>query len=219
MVRHVPTTRPPRPNQDQIPLVKSAERTVRILETLAASSRRLTISELQERVGYPRSSLHALVRTLRDLKWVEADEAGLAFSVGPHALLSGTAYPGQGPRAALRLRHAGGPARRARVHDPLRAPRRGPRAVSGQSRAPRRGAHRLAGRPASARVPDRAGSSAARGADRRGGRRRPAAGAGTVHRKHDHRPRRVARRAGCRAWTGLGLRTRTRYAGGSVCRD
>jgi DNA-binding IclR family transcriptional regulator len=97
MVRHVPTTRSPRAGPDQIPLVKSAERTVRILETLAASSRRLTISELQERVGYPRSSLHALVRTLRDLKWVEADEAGLAFSVGPHALLSGTAYLDKDP--------------------------------------------------------------------------------------------------------------------------
>ncbi|WP_431880309.1 IclR family transcriptional regulator, partial [Micromonospora marina] len=72
--------------------VKSAERTVRILETLAASPTRLTLSELQERMGYPRSSLHALVRTLRELKWVESDESGLAFGVGPHALLSGTAY-------------------------------------------------------------------------------------------------------------------------------
>jgi DNA-binding IclR family transcriptional regulator len=72
--------------------VKSAERTVKILETLAASPTRLTLTELQERMGYPRSSLHALVRTLRALKWVEADETGSAFSVGPHALLSGTAY-------------------------------------------------------------------------------------------------------------------------------
>ena len=60
--------------EDGSHLVKSAERTVRILETLAASPRRLTLSELQEHTGYPRSSLHALVRTLRDLKWVEADE-------------------------------------------------------------------------------------------------------------------------------------------------
>jgi len=59
--------------EDGSHLVKSAERTVRILETLAASPRRLTLSELQEHTGYPRSSLHALVRTLRDLKWVEAD--------------------------------------------------------------------------------------------------------------------------------------------------
>jgi DNA-binding IclR family transcriptional regulator len=77
--------------------VKSAERTVRILETLAASPTRLTLSELQERMGYPRSSLHALVRTLRELKWVEADDSGSAFGVGPHALLSGTAYLDRDP--------------------------------------------------------------------------------------------------------------------------
>lgn len=77
--------------------VKSAERTVRILETLAASPARLTLSELQERTGYPRSSLHALVRTLRELKWVETDDAGSAFGVGPHALLAGTAYLDRDP--------------------------------------------------------------------------------------------------------------------------
>ncbi|HEU5472326.1 MAG TPA: IclR family transcriptional regulator [Actinophytocola sp.] len=72
--------------------VKSAERTVRILETLAASPTRLTLGELQDRMGYPRSSLHALIRTLRELKWIEADTTGSAFGVGPHALLSGSAY-------------------------------------------------------------------------------------------------------------------------------
>ncbi|MER7334111.1 MULTISPECIES: IclR family transcriptional regulator [unclassified Micromonospora] len=77
--------------------VKSAERTVRILETLAESPTRLTLSELQERTGYPRSSLHALVRTLREVKWIEADESGSAFGVGPHALLSGTAYLDRDP--------------------------------------------------------------------------------------------------------------------------
>ncbi|GAA4902294.1 IclR family transcriptional regulator [Stackebrandtia albiflava] len=77
--------------------VKSAERTVRILETLAASTDRLTLSRLQELTGYPRSSLHALVRTLRDLKWIEADDSGSAFGVGPHALLSGTSYLDRDP--------------------------------------------------------------------------------------------------------------------------
>src|SRR3954463_9546317 len=85
------------PADDRGHLVKSAERTVRILEALAASPRKLTLSELQERVGYPRSSLHALVRTLRDLKWVESDEGGSAIGIGPHALLSGTAYLDRDP--------------------------------------------------------------------------------------------------------------------------
>src|SRR2546430_17006920 len=82
----------------EVPSVKSAERTVRILETLAASPTKLTLSELQERMGYPRSSLHALVRTLRELKWEESDDTGSAFGVAPHPRLSGTAhlsrYPG-----------------------------------------------------------------------------------------------------------------------------
>ncbi|MEU4235940.1 IclR family transcriptional regulator [Actinoplanes sp. NPDC026619] len=86
---------------NEVSPVKSAERTVKILETLAASPTRLTLTELQERMGYPRSSLHALVRTLRELKWVEADETGSAFGVGPHALLSGTAYLDRDP--ALRF--------------------------------------------------------------------------------------------------------------------
>ncbi|MFI5530023.1 IclR family transcriptional regulator [Kitasatospora sp. NPDC051853] len=83
--------------QPEAATVKSAERTVRILETLAASPTRLTVNDLQERLGYPRSSLHALVRTLRELKWVEADDTGSAFGVGPHALLSGTAYLDRDP--------------------------------------------------------------------------------------------------------------------------
>ena len=78
-------------------LVKSAERTVRILEMLAGSPTRLTLAELQHRTGYPRSSLHALVRTLRELKWIEADESGSALGVGPRALLSGTAYLDKDP--------------------------------------------------------------------------------------------------------------------------
>lgn len=101
----MPRTPTPAPTEssavNDVSPVKSAERTVKILETLAASPTRLTLSELQERMGYPRSSLHALVRTLRELKWVEADESGSAFGVGPHALLSGTAYLDRDP--ALRF--------------------------------------------------------------------------------------------------------------------
>lgn len=79
------------------PSVKSAERTVKILEALAGSPQRLSLAQLQERMGYPRSSLHALLRTLRELKWVETDETGSHFGVGPHALLSGTAYLDRDP--------------------------------------------------------------------------------------------------------------------------
>ncbi len=79
-------------------LVKSAERTVRIMEALAESAQRMTLGQLQETTGYPRSSLHALLRTLTALKWIEATEEGeLAFGIGPHALLCGTAYLDRDP--------------------------------------------------------------------------------------------------------------------------
>lgn len=48
-------------------------------------------------MGYPRSSLHVLMRTLRDLRWVVADETGSAFGIGPHALLAGIAYLDKDP--------------------------------------------------------------------------------------------------------------------------
>lgn len=78
-------------------LVKSAERTVRILEVLAESHDTLTLSELQQRTGFPRSSLHALMRTLVELNWVETDSGRSAFGIGPHALLTGTAYLDKDP--------------------------------------------------------------------------------------------------------------------------
>jgi IclR family transcriptional regulator, acetate operon repressor len=79
-------------------LVKSAERTVRIMEVLAGSADRMTLGQLQQTTGYPRSSLHALLRTLASLKWIEAsDEGELAFGIGPHALLCGTAYLDRDP--------------------------------------------------------------------------------------------------------------------------
>ncbi|MFI6601179.1 IclR family transcriptional regulator [Nonomuraea sp. NPDC050536] len=80
-------------------MVKSAERTVRILEALAASPDKLTLSELQQRTEFPRSSLHALMRTLVELNWVETD--GSAFGIGPHALLTGTAYLDKDPALPL----------------------------------------------------------------------------------------------------------------------
>lgn len=78
-------------------LVKSAERTVHILDVLADARRSLTLAELQAITGYPRSSLHALIRTLRELRWLEADESGSAVGIGPRALLCGTSYLDRDP--------------------------------------------------------------------------------------------------------------------------
>jgi DNA-binding IclR family transcriptional regulator len=77
--------------------VKSAERAVRILEVLAASPELLTLPDLQERLGYPRSSVYALVRTQRELGWIECDATGSRFGIGPDALSSGSAYLDRDP--------------------------------------------------------------------------------------------------------------------------
>lgn len=92
--------------------VKSAERTVRILQALAEPPYVLTVAQLQERTGYPRSSLHALLRTLVDLRWIEPPAPGTGaagtgghgtggYGIGSQALLTGTAYLDRDPALPL----------------------------------------------------------------------------------------------------------------------
>jgi DNA-binding IclR family transcriptional regulator len=73
--------------------VKSAARTVEILEFLAARQNRpVRLRELSEALGVPRSSLHALLRTLAAYGWVRADSTGTLYGIGIRALLAGTTY-------------------------------------------------------------------------------------------------------------------------------
>jgi DNA-binding IclR family transcriptional regulator len=87
--------------------VKSAERTVRILQALAEPPYVLTVAQLQDRTGYPRSSLHALLRTLVDLHWIEPPVPGAAgtggYGIGSQALLTGTAYLDRDPALPLAI--------------------------------------------------------------------------------------------------------------------
>lgn len=73
--------------------VKSAARTVEILEFLAARQNKpVRLRELSEALGVPRSSLHALLRTLVTYGWVRADSSGTLYGIGIRALLAGTTY-------------------------------------------------------------------------------------------------------------------------------
>ncbi|WP_241979857.1 IclR family transcriptional regulator [Cryobacterium glaciale] len=73
--------------------VKSAARTVELLERLAARQNRPTsIRELSEAMNVPRSSLHALLRTLSKHGWVRSDSSGSMYMIGIRALLAGTSY-------------------------------------------------------------------------------------------------------------------------------
>jgi IclR family acetate operon transcriptional repressor len=78
-------------------LVKSAERTIAILEVLGAAREPMTVTELHKRTGYPRSSLHQLLHTLLATRWIEQSADGTTVGIGPHALLCGTAYLDRDP--------------------------------------------------------------------------------------------------------------------------
>jgi DNA-binding IclR family transcriptional regulator len=73
--------------------VKSAARTVELLELLAARHNQpAKLRELCEALGAPRSSIYALLRTLVDRGWVRTDATGTLYSIGIQALLAGTTY-------------------------------------------------------------------------------------------------------------------------------
>jgi DNA-binding IclR family transcriptional regulator len=77
--------------------VKSARRAIDLLETFAANPAWTTLADLHARTGFPRSSLHGLLRTLRDTGWIETDAGGTRFRLGVRALICGTAYLDRDP--------------------------------------------------------------------------------------------------------------------------
>ncbi|MET9529495.1 MULTISPECIES: IclR family transcriptional regulator [unclassified Streptomyces] len=73
--------------------VKSAGRTVELLEVLAArGDRPARLRELADELGVPRSSMYALLQTLTDRGWVRTDATGSLYGIGIRALLTGTSY-------------------------------------------------------------------------------------------------------------------------------
>ncbi|GGT07983.1 IclR family transcriptional regulator [Streptomyces chromofuscus] len=82
--------------------VKSAARTVELLELLAArGDRPARLQELADELGVPRSSMYALLRTLAARGWVRIDVTGSLYGIGIRALLTGTAYLDSDPRVRL----------------------------------------------------------------------------------------------------------------------
>lgn len=77
--------------------VKSAYRTVDILEALAISGGPRTLSELQRELDVPKSSLHGLLQTLVSRGWVDVDSRGTSYSVGLCALRVGASYLDRDP--------------------------------------------------------------------------------------------------------------------------
>lgn len=72
--------------------VKSADRTLEILERLADAEERPTLAELAAELDIPKSSLHAILRTMQHRRWVEADASGHRFGLGVRAVEVGASY-------------------------------------------------------------------------------------------------------------------------------
>jgi DNA-binding IclR family transcriptional regulator len=81
--------------------VKSAARTVELLEIMSGLEEPATLRALADRMGVPRSSLYALLQTLVARGWVRTDPTGSLYAVGIRALLAGTSYLDADPRTAL----------------------------------------------------------------------------------------------------------------------
>lgn len=77
--------------------VKSARRAIDLIETFAATDAWLSLSELHARTGFPRSSLHGLLRTLHESGWLDVDPGTARYRLGVRALICGTAYLDRDP--------------------------------------------------------------------------------------------------------------------------
>jgi DNA-binding IclR family transcriptional regulator len=72
--------------------VKSAARVLEVLELLGQDGARLSLAEMASAMAVPKSSLHAVLRTMQGRRWVDVDPSGTRYSLGLKALLTGTAY-------------------------------------------------------------------------------------------------------------------------------
>ena len=82
--------------------VKSAVRTVELLEYLAARhDDPARLREISDALDMPRSSAHALLRTLVAQGWVRSDATGTMYAIGVRALLVGTSYLDSDPYLPL----------------------------------------------------------------------------------------------------------------------
>lgn len=71
--------------------VKSAARVLDVLEELGRSGPS-SLRDLADRLGIPKSSLHALLHTMERRGWLEAGDGGSTYRVGLRALLAGSSY-------------------------------------------------------------------------------------------------------------------------------
>jgi DNA-binding IclR family transcriptional regulator len=92
MTQHVPHPSPqPSETGGGVRSVKSAERTIAVLEYLSAATRACSLRQVVTALGLPRASGYALLTTLVNTGWVDADGSG-RYRIGIRALRAGAAY-------------------------------------------------------------------------------------------------------------------------------
>jgi len=77
---------------DRRDTIQSVDRAARILKALAAGSPRLGVSELAERLGLAKATVHGLLRTLERQDLVEQDPETGKYRLGPELLQLGNAF-------------------------------------------------------------------------------------------------------------------------------
>ena len=76
-------------------MIQSVDRAIRILKALAAGPGRLGVSELSERLGLAKGTVHGLLRTLQAHGLVEQHPDSDKYQLGPQLLqLSGRGFSG-----------------------------------------------------------------------------------------------------------------------------
>src|SRR6266446_23626 len=73
-------------------MIQSVDRAARILRALAAGSGRLGVSELSDRLGLAKGTVHGLLRTLHDHGLVEQDSDSDKYQLGPQLLQLSNRY-------------------------------------------------------------------------------------------------------------------------------
>jgi DNA-binding IclR family transcriptional regulator len=71
--------------------VKSAARALDLLDEIAANGPGTQL-QLSNRLSIPKSSLHALLRTMTDRGWLQTDPTGSVYQLGIHSLVVSSAY-------------------------------------------------------------------------------------------------------------------------------
>jgi DNA-binding IclR family transcriptional regulator len=95
--------------------IQSVDRAARILKVLASGPRRLGVSEISDRLGLPRPTVHGLLQTLQAHGFVEQDRDSDKYQLGAGLLHLGNSYLDLNELRGRSIVHAERLAQRARA--------------------------------------------------------------------------------------------------------